>query len=137
MNEDKCFYYNGKYYDVGTKVKMKTKSGEVITTFLGCIRDPVHKCTLYHFDGFPPRPNFTHLIIEIINPIYYQESPVDESKKANIFFRTGSGSAAHDDDIFHGFLLYLVVMIGAVIFNDRWLIWVSATIIYFSWLKRL
>ena len=133
MNEDKCFHYKGKYYDIGTSVKIKTESGEVLTTFLGCIRDPVYKHVLYYFDGLPPRPNFTHLITEIVKPVYYQETFIDESKKANIFIRTGSGSWNSHDDVFHGLLLYIMVMIGGIIFNDRWLIWIVATIIFFGW----
>ena len=33
-------------------------------------------------------------------------------------------------------LLYLIVMIGGVIFKARWLIWIIATIIYFKFITR-
>ena len=130
--------YNGVDYMPGTKMRIKTKyKGEVVTTYLGW-----NSYTKYQFEelsfgdvafGMDPK----YWIIEIIEPVYYQNPPVDESKKANVFIRTGSGSAARDDDVFHGLLLYIVVMLGAIIFNDRWLIWISATIIYFGWLKKL
>ena len=137
MSKDRCFNYNGQYYDVGTKVKMKIKGEIIETTYLGS----GGKYARYQFEGiehtFNACPNLHHIIIEIVEPVYYQEPPVDESKKENIFFRTGSGSAAHSDDVFHGFLLYLAVMLGGIIFKDRWLIWIMATIVYFGWKKKL
>ena len=33
-------------------------------------------------------------------------------------------------------VLYVIVMVGGVIFNDRWLIWIAATIIYFRHITR-
>lgn len=32
--------------------------------------------------------------------------------------------------------LYILVMLGGTIFNDRWLIWIAATIIYFRFITR-
>ena len=129
MSNKRCFQYNGQYYDIGTKVILKTKyKGEVITTYLGDGR----------FDGFsiydyPSGVPSKYYIKEIIEPIYYQEDSIEESKKSNIFIRTGSGSWGAHDDIFHGLLLYVAVMLGGIIFNDRWLIWIAATIIFFGW----
>jgi hypothetical protein len=31
-----------------------------------------------------------------------------------------------------GLIIYIAVMLGAIIFVDRWLIWIAATIIYFG-----
>ncbi len=129
MSKMRCFQYNGQYYDIGTKVILKTKyKGEITTIYLGngCF-DGVSICD--YPSGMPSK----YYIKEIIKPVYYQESPINETKKANIFTRTGSGSAGSNDDVFHGLLLYIAVMIGGVIFNDRWLIWVIATAVFFSW----
>lgn len=127
-------HYNGVDYMPGTKMLVKTRyKGEVITTYLGW-----NSYTRYQFEGLSPHDvpsgiESKYWIVKIIEPVYYQESPINESKKSNIFVRTGSGSAAHDDEIFHGLLLYITVMLFGIIFNDRWLIWIAATIIFFSW----
>ena len=33
-------------------------------------------------------------------------------------------------------LLYIAVMLGGSIFNDRWLIWIVATVVFFKFLTR-
>lgn len=129
----KCslLYYRGQYYMKGTKVKVKDKFGKVQTvTFL---HDDYYSPYFYHSAAQNPED----YIIEIVEPIYYSPPHQEEPQKANIFFRTGSGSAGHDDDVFHGFLLYLAVMLGGIIFKDRWLIWIMATIVYFGWKNKL
>lgn len=137
MGQNRCFQYNGKYYDVGTKVRMKFKNEELITTYLG--GDDRYA---YKFEGLPPNmfnggSHPQNRIIEIIDPVYPQAPNIDKSKRANIFFRTGSGSAESADNVFHGFLLYLAVMIIGTFFNARLLIWIIATITYFGWKSRL
>ncbi len=132
MSIQQYFEYKGQKYGYGTKLKVRTRYwGIVETTYLGDRR----------FDGLTAYdlavgPNPESYIVEIIEPVYYMEPELEPGKQANIFFRTGSGSAQHDDDVFHGFLLYLAVMIGGIIFKDRWLIWIMATIVYFTWLKK-
>lgn len=131
---DVRLHYKGHDYMPGTKVLLKTKyKGQVATTYLGR-----SKYERYQFEGlalgdfaFGMDPEY--FIVEIIEPVYYKEPPIDESKKANILVRTGSGSWDSHDDVFHGLLLYIVVMIGGIIFKDRWLIWIMATIIFFGW----
>lgn len=130
MSIPKYLYYKGVYYDVGTKVKLKTRwYGIVEATFLGY---RTYDCLLERAGATPD-----DYIVEIIEPVYYIPPPEPAPKKANIFFRTGSGSAAHNDDVFHGFLLYLAVMFGGLLFKDCVLVWISATIVYFSWKAKL
>ena len=69
--------------------------------------------------------------IEIIKPVYYQEP--EPSKQQNIFFRTGSGSWDAHNKVCIGFVWYVLVMFLAIIFKDRLIIWVIATIVYFLW----
>lgn len=33
-------------------------------------------------------------------------------------------------------VLYIIVMVGGAIFNDRWLIWIFATVIFFKFITR-
>lgn len=119
--------YKGQYYDAGTKVKIKNKWGEIETaTFLGGGR---YEPYVHYFSLNTPES----YIVEVIEPVYYQESKPVSAKKSNIFTRTGSGSWNSHDDVFHGLLLYIAVMLGGIIFKDRWLIWIIATVIFFSW----
>jgi hypothetical protein len=127
-------HYNGVDYMPGTTMLVKTKyKGEVVTTYLGW-----NSYTKYQFEGLSASDVLVGMdpkywVIKIIEPVYYHDPPIDEHKKANVFLRTGSGSAAHDDEIFHGLLLYIAVMLCGIIFNERWLIWIVATAIFFGW----
>lgn len=129
MNAPQYFEYKGQKYGYGTKLKVMTRYwGVVETTYLGGRK----------YDGVSPYDlalgsSPESYIIEIIKPIYYIPPSKQENKKSSVFTRTGSGSWQSDDDVFHGLLLYIAVMLGGVIFNDRWLIWIMATIIFFSW----
>ena len=129
MSVPDYFEYKGVKYAKGTTLWMKTKWNKTVqTTYLGG----------YDFLGMKYARAGGDDIVGIIDPVYYVEpEQATPTKKANIFFRTGSGSAEHSDDVFHGFLLYLAVMIGAIFFKDCGLIWVGATILYFGWLKKL
>lgn len=58
-------------------------------------------------------------------------------------------SSADKKDNFHGdcdhpntmesgsaIILYIITMVGGSIFNDRWIIWILATIIFFKFITR-
>lgn len=129
MSRNRCLLYKGQYYDVGTKVKIKTRhNGEVVTTFRGFRR----------YDGLTEYDYYSgmsseYYIVEIIEPVYYKEPEPDPAKKVNIFMRTGSGSWNSHDDVFHGLLLYIAVMLVGSIFKDALLIWIISTLVFFSW----
>lgn len=126
MSIPKYLYYKGKYYDVGTKVRLRTRwSGIVKATFLGYDK---YDCYLQRGGATPEE-----YIVEIIEPVYYIPPPKQKEKKSSIFTRTGSGSWDSDEDIFHGLLLYIAVMLVALIFKDWLKIWVISTIIFFGW----
>ena len=127
MSVPDYFEYKGVKYAKGTTLWMKNKWNKTVqTTYLGG----------YDFLGMKYSRAGGDDIVGIIDPVYYVEPEPTQPKKSNIFFRTGSGSCGSSDDVFHGFLLYLAVMIGGVIFKDRWLIWIAATVIYFNWLDK-
>lgn len=121
MNSVRYLYYKGKYYDSGTKVKMKTKwNGIIVTTFLGNAKyEGVHEVV-----NAVPSENY---IIEIIDPVYApeQEGNVDAGENSKYNPRQG--------DIQIGWIWYIIVMLVGSIFNDRWLIWIAATVIFFIW----
>ncbi len=120
-------YYKGVYYDVGTKVRIKDIYGKIEeTTFVGNGNyEPYVCCRRY---GGPD-----NYILEIVEPVYYKETEVSETSKENIFMSTGSGSWSTHDDVFHGFLLYIVIMAITVIFKERIGLWILETLIFFSW----
>lgn len=132
MSISEYFEYKGKKYGCGTKLKVMTRyDGVVETTYLGGKK----------YDGISPYglalgPSPESYIVEIIEPVYYVPPSQQEGKKSSIFTRTGSGSWNSDDDVFHGLLLYIVVMLGGIIFKARWLIWIMATWIFFGWKKK-
>ena len=122
-------YYKGRYYDVGTIVKIRTRyKGIIHSTYEG--NGNFEGVSKYSRGGGPDPESY---IVEIVKPVYYIPPEPEQPKKANIFVRSGSGSSAHNDDIFHGLLLYIVVMLVGTIFKDRWLIWIFATIFFFGW----
>ena len=72
--------------------------------------------------------------IEIIEPVYYQEP--EPLKPQNIFLRTESGSWDAHNDVCVGLIWYIIVMIVGIIFNERLLIWIAATIYFFLWKSK-
>lgn len=125
MSKNRCLFYKGQYYDVGTKVKIKTQwHGEMITTFLGYGRfENVSKYEI------PICAQIERYIVEIIEPVYYKEpEPTPQKRK---FFSLPAG-----DGPFYALLWYIAVMVVGTIFNDRWLIWIVATLIFFGYIKK-
>ena len=129
---NRYLYYKGVYYDTGTKVKIKTKwDGDVITTFLGNGQyEGLGKYSFY--SAMPPE----HYIIEIVEPVYYKAPEIDSAEKSSVFTQTGSGSWNSHDEVFNGLIWYIAVMLIGTIFNDRWLIWIIATVVFFSWKSK-
>lgn len=121
--------YKGVKYDVGTVVKMKTKwDGIVTTTFLG--NDNYEGICKYSFCSLMPPENY---IIEIVKPVYYITPTKQQSKSCSIWTRTGSGSWQSHNDVVIGLIWYIIVMIVGAFFKDCWLIWIGATISFFTW----
>ena len=135
MNND-YFEYKGVKYGIGTKVLVKDLcygSSEAVFTGWKSFksfesdRPTISRITIDDIN--------TH-IIKIIEPVYWQppeDIPTNRGKKSNIFTRTGSGSWQSADEVTYGLIWYIVIMLIGAIFNDRWIIWTAATIIFFSW----
>lgn len=132
MSIPQYFEYKGQKYGCGTRLKVMTRYfGIVETTYLGGTK----------YEGLSPYSlalgsGPESYIVEIIEPVYYTPPSKQDGKKSSVFTRTGSGSWNSSDDVFHGLLLYIAVMLGGIIFNDRWLIWIVATWIFFSWKNK-
>lgn len=114
--------YKGVYYDVGTKVKVKTKfSGIKEATFVGWSQrgfagDGVWE-NYYYF-------NADKDVVEIIEPVY---------PKDVVWVKDDDRELPSYRAIDFGWVIYIVVMIGGIFFYDRWLIWIGATLLFFLW----
>ena len=123
MNK-KYLYFQGKYYDVGTKVLIKTRW------------NGVQEATFYGWTGFPFRGenvwgqnyysfDVEKYIVDIIDPIEVNLQPISVDNK----------DCPPDWDVEIGWIWYILIMVVGTIFNARLLIWIVATVVFFSWKK--
>ena len=126
--------YQGKCYDVGTKVRFYKHgdsyippiNGEVEKFIKGWVYIRGENGVLYSFK--PISRNFDCIIVEILEPVYYEEPPKTNVRK---------GVYPSENDIFIGWVWYILIMVVGTIFNARLLIWVVATAVFFSWKNGL
>lgn len=139
LEKDKYFEYKGVKYGIGTTVLAKDNLGEDVEMVFcgwkdyGSFRRSDDACC-----GGIRFNDINTKIIKIIDPIYWRSpEPKQHPPKGNIFTRTGSGSYQHSDDVVWGTIIYIAVMLVGSIFKDNWLIWIVATIIFFTWKRKL
>lgn len=113
--------YKGKLYDVGTKVRIKTRwNGIQEATFYGWGDWPFRgeKVTgqFYSFDA-------DKYIVEIIDPVEIIVEQTDVNNR----------DCPPSWDVEIGWVWYIVIMGAGIIFKERLLIWVFATAIFFLW----
>lgn len=127
------FEYKGVKYGIGTKVLVTDLCyGQTIAMFYGWKSYGSFKDS--RFDCGISVNDINTRIIKVTEPVYWSPpEPKQDSKKSSIFTRTGSGSWQSDDDVTYGLIWYIVIMLVGTIFNDRWVIWICATLIFFSW----
>lgn len=139
------FEYQGKVYGIGTEVLVKTQwFGPQKVTFIGwqskCGFMGEEYCTRHY-------PDPEKIIIKILKPVEIKENnkPQSQGNVSNenveitgvakiiiaiLFHRT---HPQHTEEVFYGWIFYIVVMLVGAIFVDKVLIWISATIIFFLW----
>lgn len=118
---ERFFTYQSKQYSVGTKVKFKFMYNLPEVGTVEDINDD--KILIRLTDGTPYWVMKTdNAITEILQPVYY----VEKNK-----------TLPPCDDVFYGWIFYIIVMAVGLIFKDRWIIWVAATILFFTWKKGL
>lgn len=124
--------YQGKCYDVGTKLKFYPQAqwvGSVVGTieqFMGSnvlIRGSDGH--LYKFST--TTSNFDNMIVEIIEPVYYEEPQIEYKQGLS------GGVCPPEGDVFVGWAWYIAIMLVGAIFKDRFAIWVFATAVFFLW----
>lgn len=122
--------YQGKCYDVGTRLRFYPYGDKWLNPVDGVIEEFTSTWVfirgdngrLYQFSTVTNR--FDSTVLEILSPVYYEEPPVA--------YRRG-GVCPSEDAIFVGWVWYILIMLVGVIFNERLLIWVFATAVFFLW----
>ena len=122
--------YKGQCYDVGTRLRFKIVSFgspeegtiEWFSHNKVCIR--LTDGSQHLLSTMWPLDN---TIVEIIEPVYYEEPTVEYKRGLK------GGVCPPEDDVFVGWVWYIVIMLVGIIFKDRFTIWVVATAVFFLW----
>ena len=115
------FYYQGKHYDVGTKVKIKTVYyGEQIMTLT---RSSVSGLQFVGNNNYtiPLRLGVSDLIVEIVEPVEIVVAP------------SNNRNYPSEGDVFIGWIWYIIIMAVGTLFNARIVVWIFATAVFFAW----
>lgn len=123
--------YQGKYYDKGTKVKIKGPKGPVVATFVGwkdkdgrwCFKaDSGKSYDLYDTYDLTAVNKF---IEEIVEPVYPNIQPVT--------VQTDNRDKPPSWDVEVMWIWYIAIMFILTFFQARWIGWIAATAIFFGW----
>lgn len=110
--------YNGKKYDVGTKVK--TKGGDILMVERGGVTGIQLR---NHNYSIPIRACTANIIVEIVEPV---------EVRTPLVYSSGRTPPVVTDI---GWIWYIVIMVGGAFFYERLLVWTFATIYFVLWLK--
>ena len=127
--------FQGKCYDVGTRLKFHTRCmGYLFKTsepYIGTIEKfEETTCIIkgddgqnYYISTMLQTPTHNNeYISEIIEPVYYVPKPSKPIRRC-----------PSDWDVETGWVWYILVMGVGTIFNDRLLIWIIASLVFFGW----
>lgn len=122
--------YRGQCYDVGTILRFREPYGPVQT---GTIKWFSHNCVGILLDSgaeYPLSKTFSldNVIVEIVNPVYYKMPQKTYASSRKI---------PSDDNIFIGWVWYIVIMLVGGVFKLRFLVWIAATTVFFAWKNGL
>ena len=140
--EKNYFTYKGVHYGYGTVVKFKpevykglagaTKLKGVFEFYEGLTNGYLKfKSTDKEVSkaGMMGDWNPNDVIECIIKPVYVELQPVWKKALENY----SKATPEHKHLAFPGTAIYIIVMLVGTLFNDRWLIYIAATIIYFNY----
>jgi len=121
--------FQGKCYDVGTRLKFKRSTAKWERVLEGKIEwIGRHVFYIRLTDGCGCELSkvwpLDNIIIEIIEPVYYEEPQ-------KVYVR--GGPCPPEGELFVGWVWYIVIMLVGIIFKDRFAIWVFATVVFFLW----
>ena len=128
----KYMKYKGEYYDVGTICKIKGRCGPVLARFLGwkynnqwCF-ETVEASQSHELHSSYSPSGVMDYCLEIVIPVRPNLQQVE----------TTSGNDREKPpswDVEIAWIWYIFIMVIAVIFKDRWLIWAFVTAVFFLW----
>lgn len=139
MNKTDYFEYNGVRYYPGTKFKMKEPKYESAIVKARYVENSVNEESILVFYEttetlvkgqrgiFIKKEKLSDVIIEILDGNYYTE--LEQSKQYI--------PDSKIPELVIGWIMYLFIMVGLIIFNDRWLGWIAASIYFFNWRKKI
>lgn len=120
--------YEGKCYDVGTKVRVRRVCGEIIiatiikffhNSFLVIDENGCEFMISQYVSPFS-----SDKIIGIVKPVYYTDPVPGGGNNRN---------CPSEWDIEIGWVWYIIIMIVGTLFNTRWMIYILATAFFFLW----
>lgn len=136
-HKDEYFDYNGVRYYTGTRFTIKRKYDQICTaTFIGwdtfnkdlCRIQYKYPHNYYYTEGaLIPRDEMQNYVIEIVEGNYYIEREKNKRYPKD----------SEIPKLFFGWIIYLIIMAILVIFKDRWLGWIAATIYFFYWRHKI
>lgn len=129
--ENEYFEYNGVRYCAGTKFKMKKDDQIVIAIFLGYSGLNDTDVTIkyqkqydrYEYFKYVKKTNMQNIVLEIVPGNYYVE----------LTARKKHPKESEIPEMIMGWCLYIFVMLGLTIFNDRVAGWIAVTAFFFWW----
>lgn len=139
MNNTDYFEYNGVRYYSGTKFTMKEPKYESAIVKARYVENSVNEESIlvfYEPTGtlvkgqrgiFIKKEKLSDVIVEILDGNYYTE--LEQSKQYI--------PDSKIPELVIGWMMYLFIMVGLTIFNDRWLGWIAASIYFFNWRKKI
>ncbi len=133
----KYMKYKGEYYDVGTICKIKGRCGPVLAKFCGwqphdrdCFKPVVEqgRYSLYNTYDYVGVMDYC---LEIVVPVKPNLRKTEEQSSGSFGLPERDKPPSWDIEV--GWIWYIVIMVVAVIFKDRWLIWGFTTAVFFLW----
>ena len=124
----KYLLYKGIYYDVGTKVKIRGFHGVQEAVFTGWQPYTGRSFQMENMykEEFRSSYGADKYIIEILEPVYADLSEYVQSPTA-----TRECPPQHEVEM--GWVWYIVIMLVGFLFNEKLLIWLIASAIFFLW----
>ena len=120
--------YHNVYYDIGTKVKLRTPSGVKDAIFTGWRFDGKSFKTIEYVNLWDTKYTYSRandFIVEIIDPVY----PNLEARSTPANQRECPPSW----EVEIGWIWYIIIMIVSSIFKERFMAWAFATAVFFLW----
>ena len=128
----KYMKYKGEYYDVGTICKIKGHYGPILARFVGwkynnqfCFEAIDDEGAIGLYNSYDPSGVMDYCL-EIVIPVRPNLQMVETT--------TGNDREKPPSwDVEVAWIWYIVIMVVAVIFKDRWLIWGFTSVVFFLW----